>query len=73
MADRPSERNVLMVSSGSEIRAVYHDMLLSASWAPVPAVYGREPTESTVDGAMGKTSRTRKNCMKKTSSSSRMV
>ena len=45
MADRPSERNVLIVSSRSEIRAVYHDMLLNASWTPVLAADGSEAIE----------------------------
>jgi len=45
MPDRPSERNVLIVSSSPLIRAVFHDMFLTARWTPLLAGDGDEATE----------------------------
>jgi len=45
MADRPPERNVLIVSSNSLIRRAFHDMLLSADWTSLRAADGAEAIE----------------------------
>jgi len=45
MADRLAERNVLIVSARPEIRAVYQEMLLSASWTSLLAADGAEAIE----------------------------